>query len=762
MLRKINKPELSAAIVLTILMTFGLSAWLWLRFAHAAEFVNGLNLTISKANGVVIYARPKKLAVGQVKSLNEVVSHLKAINYIEGHQTDNTWQPGSYRIEDAKHISIFPRLPLPQFYPARIEFRGNKISALYQLQPDNTLLVAKPVNELLLEPEQLGSLIANSTDESDAVPPLARCNPVEWQMLDGTYLLYAVMAREDPTFLTHHGISYRAIARAIVARLLGGSAGGGSTITQQVIKNAVSRDWQNSLSRKIDELFYAAALELRLSKADIFKLYANVIYLGARNGSALYGFSAAAEEYFGKSDLRSLTLGEAATLAVLINQPGHYLREANQGNYDPILKRRARVLKEMHERWPAKFSREAIALAEQAPLQFITRPVNQKSPLDNLSEEFVQNYAAKQEPLASLLRTRKPTELATVTITTTLDPDLMRLAERVIATQVPLIEQRFPAANSTPQNPNRMLAAIIALDPRTGEVLTMYGGAGGKDGYKLAHPALNSASRIASLWKPFLQALAFERDITLEDGTVLTPDTVVDAAAHSVNGWQPRIGTGVPASLRVMMAGSRDDYAAFLTARLGLPATVDFFENVSGRAINEPNYEVCLGLHPQMALSPLKVARAYTLLARAGSLIEPTPFSRITLNDQPVSLPLRQPKELLKPESVQLTTEMMRAVTGASEAGEHGTLRAAFARAGLSVNQNVWAAKTGSGPEAVWAVALSKQLVVVAWLGYEQSPTASPQERQEQNAIPINNFTAGQTVGHILAEYLKAIQSFPL
>lgn len=762
MLRKINKPELSAAIILTMLVTFGLSAWLWLRFARAAEFVNCLNLTISKANGVVIYARPKRLTVGQPISLTEVVNHLKAINYFEDHQPDNLWQPGSYRIEDTKRISIFPRLPLPPFYPARIEFKGNKISALYQLQFDNTQFIANPVNELLLEPEQLGSLITNSNDESAAIPPLARCNPVEWQMLDGTYLLYAVMAREDPTFLTHHGISYRAIARAIWARLLGKDAGGGSTITQQVVKNAVSRDWQNSVSRKIDELFYAAALELRLSKADIFKLYANVIYLGARNGSALYGFSAAAEEHFGKSDLRSLTLSEAATLAVLLNQPGHYLREANQGNYDPILKRRALVLKEMHERWPAKFSHAAIAQAEQEPLQFVTRPVNQKSPLDNLSEEFVQNYAAKQEPLASLLRMHKPTELATVTITTTLDPDLMRTAERVIATQVPLIERRFRAANSTPQNPNRMLAAIIALDPRTGEVLTMYGGAGGKDGYKLAHPALNSASRIASLWKPFMQALAFERGLTLEDGTVLTPDSIVDAAASSVNGWQPRIGTGAPASLRVMMAGSRDDYAAFLTARLGLPVTVDFFENVSGRSINDPNYEVCLGLHPQMALSPLKVARAYTLLARGGSMIEPTPFSRITLNNHPISLPVRQSKELLKPESVRLTTEMMCAVTGAGEAGEHGTLRAAFARAGLSASQSVWVAKTGSGPEAVWAVALSKQLVIVTWLGYERSPIANLQEWQEQNAIPTNNFTAGQTVGHILAQYLKAIQPFPL
>ena len=129
-----------------------------------------------------------------------------------------------------------------------------------------------------------------------------------------------------------------------------------------------------------------------------------------------------------------------------------------------------------------------------------------------------------------------------------------------------------------------------------------------------------------------------------------------------------------------------------------------------------------------MTLSPLKVASAYTLFARSGSMIEPTPFLHITLNDQLVRLTEREPRELLNPAAVGLTTEMMKAVTGTGEAGHHGTLRAALARMGLPVKEMDLAAKTGSGPEAVWAVALSKRLVVVTWLGYERLPFPEGQE----------------------------------
>lgn len=748
---KLNKTMLSAAILLAMLTSLGGGIVVQNRFEQAVEYVKSLNLKSNRANGIAIYGRSKTLMVQQAVSRVDVIKYLNALNYVENSSPS---LPGSYRLLSANELDVFPRLS--EYKSAHLAFSGNRLAAIQVLANNGDQAGDKDaMRELALEPELLGVMLASDAQSEFAAPPLARCNPVEWEEIKDSHWYYAVIAREDEQFRQHHGISYRAIARAILGVLTRRNLGGGSTLTQQVIK-VVTQNNEHTFSRKLSEFFNAVALEQMLSKEEIFTLYSNIIFLGSRHGSLIYGVGGAAELYFGKKDLRQLTVGEATMLAGLINQPNSYLRAIEKGDYQPLKKRQALGLDTMNEQWPDKYPTELLGRVKADSTRFLDRPTQEKSSTDNLSEAYLQHYVMKQAPLADLLRNYQANPLQQITLWTTIDPDLMRVSERLVATHLPELERQFPAADRNIGKGNRMLAALVLLNAQTGEVLVMYGGAAGPDGHQYGATALNASSRLASLWKPFLQALAFDRGVTLPDGTLLVPNSVVDAAAASINGWQPRIGVGAPATLRGMMATSRDDYPVFLLSEVGMQSAVGLFANISGKMVEEPNYEVSLGLHPQMGLSPLKVASAYTAFARNGSMIEPVSYSRVTLNGQAVAIPDSQTRVLFGAEAANMTAEMMQAVAGAGEAGHFGTLRWAFARAGLPVEQLKLSAKTGSGPDAVWAVAVNRQFVAVAWVGYQHPPAPASQTRaawhkyQQQQA----GFRASRTAGVLLADFL--------
>jgi membrane peptidoglycan carboxypeptidase len=741
------------ALLIVMVLTSGTCFWLHTRFVRAAEYINRLNLELNPFTGAEFGAHPKPIAVQQAIARADLINHLKRINY-----TDNgsPAQPGSYRLDGQDRLTLWSRRP--EFKSARIEFKGEVVAAIYTLPATDGQGAEAPAQMMLVEPEMLGAFVPNQKEEANKNPLFARRFPVAWSALEGQHIYYAVVAREDRDFETHHGVSWKGMARAVVSKLQGGHSGGGSTITIQVVKNFITGDWKMSLFRKVDELFYAAALETRLAKKDIFLLYANGIYMGAGSGSPLYGFSAAADEYFGKGDLR-LTLNEACVLSIMINRPGYYLEEAAKGNYEPLRERRADLLDAMHQQWPDRYPLSVIAAVKTEPIRFTQRRTDQKSPLDNLSEPFAL-WAIHQQPLQSLKTSLPPEEYARLRFYCTMDADLMRESSRLISSRIPVFEKRFPAASTDPENPNPMLASIIALDPRNGEVIVMSGGAGGSDGYKFARPAIQAKARIASAWKPFLQALAFEQRATLENGQPMTPASFVDASGYAVNGWHPLFGLKPPGRLRTLLAASGNDYSTFLTARLGLPTTVVFFQQVFGQSINNPTGEVCIGLHPEMTVSPLKLATAYTMFARGGYIIEPKPFTSLYLDDRPLELAENQTRSLLRAEATYLTAQMMRSVTGSGLDGAFGTLREAFQQSGLPLDQMDIAAKSGSGPEAVWAVSVSPHLVVVAWLGYLRSPAPdqSHQRAFEQYQERLKQFTAGRTVGYLLTDFLQAVR----
>lgn len=305
---------------------------------------------------------------------------------------------------------------------------------------------------------------------------------------------WATLAAEDTAFYYHRAFDLRAIARAAwhnVTREEGEALQGGSTITQQLVKNAFLEP-ERTFSRKIREVVLAIELERRFSKDQILELYLNQIPYGAD----VYGIEAAARHYFGKS-AADLTLAESATLAAMIRAPSFYA-----ANPDTLASRASHVLNRMaNAGW---ITPEEAETAAQEPIRFIPPARGMIAP------HFVMY-------VKQILEERFGKEMMTsggLRVITTLDLNLQRIAEPIVAEVASINAARFRAAN----------AALVAQDPQTGQVLAMVGsrnffGAssplGCIPGRTCAFdPQVNVAMRQrqpGSAFKPFIYYTAFDK-----------------------------------------------------------------------------------------------------------------------------------------------------------------------------------------------------------------------------------------------------------
>jgi len=306
----------------------------------------------------------------------------------------------------------------------------------------------------------------------------------------------AVLATEDADFYEHQGVNWRAILRAALGNLRAGEVtSGASTITQQVVKNAVTGG-EVTLRRKVREAAYAVELEKRMDKRAILELYLNEAYFA--NG--VYGIATAAEYYFGK-DVGDLTVAEAALLAGMIRAP-----ERNDPRDAP---ERARA-------------RRDIVLTQMAVEGFITRQEAERlratpmeldiHPLEDIRNPFFVDYVRhllkQSDALGPDVQARDRAVLrGGLAIHTTLDPRLQDIAQEVIA-----------EALDRGEDP---LAALTAVDPRSGEILALgfgpkpYGKGPGQTEVNPAVPGLGSSGRQAgSAFKAFQLVAALEEGIS--------------------------------------------------------------------------------------------------------------------------------------------------------------------------------------------------------------------------------------------------------
>lgn len=711
------------------------------RYNQAVATLNGIDLRARNVGGTVFYANKKQLFVGQQLTRKEVVEHLEGIHF---NQSNENGQPGTFKLSGPDTLQITPRLA--EFQPITVTFRRDRISKIVAT-PTEFIATSGDVKETAIEPETLGAFITTIKDRPTA-PMFVRRHTVQAGDIMGTDLMFAILASEDATFMSHNGVRYGSLLAGLLKQVLG-QRRGGSTLTAQVVKNAVSLDASQRYTRKLDELFLSVALEQRMSKDEILALYVNDVYLGnPKNSVSLYGFLAAAEMYFGKDELKTLTLNETCILVAMLPKPQAFVNAAEQSNYADLIDYRNRVLERLNVNWPSKYSSEVVEATKRQPVQLTLRSAFTEQPVDAVSRGFV-DYASQQQPLVEM-KNLPPTEYSGLHVYCSVDPDLMKEGQRILSQQLPEIERRFPPTRQGTCNggDDRLLGTIIALDPRNGEIVAMVGGAGGRDGLQFSKLALNAVGSPASTVKPFWVTKALT-EVQLPDGARYTAGSTIDPRNAQIDGWSPRIGTGKVGRVRTLLSMSADDFAAYTVGRIGLTKSANFYEELTGIKVAEPHGQLSIGFGSGTEVSPLALARAYSIFSRDGSLPETSAISTVYLDGVNQEINRKLPKPVADGNATFITAQMLRSVVGYGVDGRLGTARAAFLRTGVSSDAQI-GGKTGSGPSDVWMISVSPRLVIVVWLGY--------QCRTEIKRY--GQLYAADTAALVWSEFMKSVNRF--
>ncbi len=332
----------------------------------------------------------------------------------------------------------------------------------------------------------------------------------------------ATLAAEDDQFYQHSGLALRGILRAIFVNLRGGNLQGGSTITQQLIKNSILTP-ERTLRRKVKEAVLALELEQRFSKDQILEMYLNEIPYGAQ----AYGIEAAAQTYFSTS-ASQLSLAQAAALAALPKAPSYF---SPYGSHIEDLKRRqAHILQRMADL--AMIAPEQAESAAREEMHFAPRAENITAPhfVFYIREQLDAEYG------------QRVVEQGGLKVTTSLDMRLQKAAEEALAKHQELLNS-LSASN----------AALVALDPKTGDILAMVGSLDyfNEDIDGNVNVAVRHRSPGSSL-KPFIYAAAWQKGYT--------PDTIlIDAATDFGQNYRPKNYDGQehgPVTMRVALANS--------------------------------------------------------------------------------------------------------------------------------------------------------------------------------------------------------------
>jgi len=465
--------------------------------------------------------------------------------------------------------------------PARrvkVRFDGNGVASLTTGQ-------GKTLDLFRLEPPVIGSIYPAHREDRVLVSREALPD----------HLVAALLAVEDRRFYQHHGIDLGGIARALVANLRAGrTVQGGSTLTQQLVKNFFLTP-ERSLKRKIDEALMALIVEARYEKDEILEAYANEVYLGQDGDRAIHGFGLAAWFYFNRP-LEELELHETALLVALLKGASWY----NPRLHPERARRRRDLVLDLMVR-QGVLTEAAARRAKARPLGVTDRRrrggARQTAFVELVRRQLRRDY--REEDLTS----------EGLRIFTTFDPWAQAQMERTLAQGLAAIEK----ARKLP--PGTLEAAAVLVSPQAGEVRALSGGR--RAGYAGFNRALDAIRPIGSLIKPAVYLLALSQP---DRYTLVTPLEDEPLALKDGQGrvWRPRnydrkAHGRVP--LHRALAESYNLATVRLGLDLGLESVVAFLRRLGVERSVQPVPALLLGA---LSLSPLEVAQMYQVFAAGG------------------------------------------------------------------------------------------------------------------------------------------------
>ncbi len=529
----------------------------------------------------------------------------------------------------------------------------------------------------------------------------------------------ATVAIEDSGFYQHHGISWQGIFRSFLADIVSGSLQqGGSTITQQLVKNTLLTS-EKSFTRKIKEIILSLKIEKMFSKEDILGLYLNEIPYGGNN----YGIESASLYFFGKN-AKNLTLAEAAYLAALPQAPTYY---SPYGNHrDELENRKNIVLKRMLEL--GFISEDEMKQSQKEKVNFISRSEqNIKAPHFVM---FIKSYLEEKYG-------KDTVEEEGLKVITTLDWDLQQKAEKIIA--------QFAADNE--KNFNAKNAGLIAIDPKTGKILTMVGS---RDYFNTENEGnfnVTLAKRQpGSSFKPFVYATAFQKgytpetilfDLQTEFNSSCNPDGTPKEGTKSEECYRPENYDGIyrgPISLRNALAQSINIPSVKVLYLAGINDSLKTAQNLGITTLTDPlKYGLTLVLGGG-EVTLLEMTGAYSVFANDGIKNPVIGIQRIENSKGEVLEEfISQPKQVLDQNISRLITDVL---------SDNEARTPAFgSQSYLYFPDRDVAAKTGTTNDYhdAWVIGYTPNFALGVWYGNNDN---SPMEKKVAGFIAAPSWNA--------------------
>lgn len=546
-----------------------------------------------------------------------------------------------------------------------------------------------------------------------------------------THVVDAVVAIEDERFFTHHGVDVKRTAGAIVTYVLNGgnSSFGGSTITQQLVKNIMKDDdvtWQ----RKIREWYRAYTLEKKLSKEEILEAYLNTIYFG----NSAYGIEIASERYFGKS-VKDIDLAEAACLAAAIQSPEATNPFRSEEAKQKLLDRQKTVLNKMLELGKITQTEYDEALAKE--VVFTTKDVN----VGGVQSYFVD---AVVEALISDIMEQKDVNrgVAIKMIYTN--------GYKIYTTFDPSIQEKVDAAYDNPNifytdwQGDFMQSAMVVMDHSNGNVLAISGGADEKTGALTFNRATQLRRQPGSCMKPIgAYGPAFELG-------VLSPGSGLDDSPLPYGSYNPGNYYGYfkgYVTAREALAYSMNLPALRANMKVDTEYAFNFAENcgltlVSSEENSNANDEnpasLALGGLTK-GVTVLEMATAYSTIANGGLYIEPRFYTKVLdRHGEEVIVKNSEPKRVMKATTAYMLTSCLQSVFEPGGTAWEGN---------ISVNNMSVAGKTGNtnGNIDRWFCGYSPYYTIACWNGYDMVG-GEPGTKDIGRGYPYTSMTLFQQV----------------
>ncbi len=619
-----------------------------------------------------VYAAPLDLYAGAPISAEDLEQELFRLHYRRG---DPASGPGLYRRTgnafdlQARRVRFMDE----QRDAQRVSIHADSASITSMRNADGTDL---PV--FRLDPPVIGSLfpihgedrlIVAPTD----VPPLLR---------DGIKLI------EDRRFDEHHGVDLYGVIRATWANLRAGRVvQGGSTLTQQLVKNYLLSDEQ-TFGRKATEAVMAMRLEAHYSKEDILVAYLNEVYLGQDGARAIHGFGLGSEYYFAKP-LGELGPAELALLIGLVKGPSLYDPRRHP---DRAVARRNLVLKEFGD---AHLIEDAAAKRDAAAPLGLRPPGGSYVPayLDLVRRDLKRDYAEADLAAAGL------------SVYTSLDLRAQGAAERALTQNLRRLDSKLSARDE------HLEGAVIVVEPNSGDVVAVVGGREvDSNGFDRA---LDARRPIGSLVKPAVYLTALETG--RYTAATLIDDAPIELKLADGSVWAPQnferqVYGQVP--LARALAESMNLATVRLGLDLGLPKVAETLEHLGLDAAPTLNPSLLLGT---VEMSPLEVVQVYTTLADGGFRTRLRAV-RAVLDEhgQPLKSFKVRVEAAAPPSAVYQLDRMLMLVP------THGTARGAAARLPKGL---VVAGKTGTSSDTrdSWFAGFTGNYLAVVWVGYDDN-----------------------------------------